>query len=223
VNALAGALLLVGAEVASLVTTGSHVAGARLVGGVLGVTDWGVAFAGVAEGLAAFGERRRALTPEEYAWAGRVFAGTLPPRERLVVTDTIGAGERPFTFPRLDGTITLNLGPEGFADPRRDIFGSGAARGETFVHELAHAWQVAHHSPELVLLAGGVACRLRELVGVDPYVYSPGRAFGEYTLEQQAQIVSDWFGRHHRRLRSATARRDPRYRYIEGNIRRGRR
>jgi hypothetical protein len=222
-NPLVAALLLVSAEVASLLTTGSLTAGARLVGGALGPTDpWTLALAGAAELVVATRERSRELTPEEYAWAGRVFAGTLPPRERLRLTDTIGADERPFTFPRLDGTITLNMGPAGFADPRRyGVTREGMVRGESFVHELAHAWQ-AHRGLDVALLTGGLACRLRELVGDNPYTYEPGQPFAEYTLEQQAQIVSDWFRRHHRGLRSPAARRDPRYRYIDADVRRGR-
>lgn len=210
------AMLLIGAELASLLTTGSLVPGARIAAGVFGMTGpWGAPFARVAEHVAAAGERSRELTLEEYAWAHRVFAGALPPRERLVLTDTLGAGERAFTFPRSDGTIALNMGPASFADPR--VHGSpdeGLEYGEMFVHELAHAWQLDRAELRLSLLADALRCRIVELTGGDPYEYRPGRPFAAYGLEQQAQIVSDWFRRHHRALGSPAARRDPRYRYI---------
>src|ERR1700720_613431 len=76
-------------------------------------------FALVADGIAALGRRTREFSQEEYDWANNeVFLGALPPRDALVLTDTIGGGNRAFTFPRFDGKITLNLGPDGWPDPR---------------------------------------------------------------------------------------------------------
>ena len=72
-----------------------------------------------AAGIASAGSNTRELTDEEYRWANdQVFSGTLPPRDRIVLTDTVGAGNRAFTFPRFDGKITVNMGADGFADPR---------------------------------------------------------------------------------------------------------
>ncbi|KXF75575.1 hypothetical protein ATN84_16360 [Paramesorhizobium deserti] len=67
-------------------------------------------FAIAAEGIAAIGSRSRELTQEEYDWAnGRVFQGALPPRDQIVLTNTIGGGGRAFAFPRFDRQITLNM------------------------------------------------------------------------------------------------------------------
>lgn len=215
------ALFLVGAELASVVMTGSLTPGARVASGLLGFAGpFGAALAGAAEGLAATRERSRALTPAEYAWARRVFARGLPPRERLVLTDTIGVDDRAFTFPRLDGKITINMGAGSFEDPRRHKLGAqGLQYGEMFVHELAHAWQMHRLGASPVLLAAMAVSRTAELAGIDPYHYSAGQPFADYNLEQQAQIVSDWFVRHRRALRSAAAVRDPRYRYIRDHVR----
>jgi hypothetical protein len=178
--------------------------------------------AGLVERVVFVGERRRTLTLEEYEWARRVFATTLPPRERLVLTDSIGAWGRAFTFPRRDGTIAVNMGPASFADPRtHGVAEAGMKYGEMFVHELVHAWQLHHAGDDPALLVGVLTSRIAELVGIDPYAYRIGGPYGEYGVEQQAQLVSDWFRRHHRALSSVAAVRDPRYRYIRHNIRKG--
>jgi len=69
--------------------------------------------------------------------------GALPSRDRIVLTDTIGGGNRASTLPRFDWKITLNMGEGGFGDPRR--YPSGQY-GQTFVHELVHACQIQHAS-----------------------------------------------------------------------------
>jgi len=99
VGAMVGVVVFVGAEVGSLISTGSLVPGARLAGRVLwlaGPSNTLLALA--AEGIASAGSRTRELTEEEYRWANdAVFSGSLPPRTDLVLTDTIGGGNRAFT------------------------------------------------------------------------------------------------------------------------------
>jgi hypothetical protein len=88
-------------------------------------------FAIAAEGIAAVGSRTRELTQEEYDWAnGEVFLGSLPPRDKIVHTDTIGGGNRAFTFPRFDGKITLNMGPDGWPEPRN--YHVGYSKGDRY-------------------------------------------------------------------------------------------
>ena len=134
-----GAIVFVGVEIGSLISTGSLVPGARVMEGVLWMAGPGnTLLAIVAEGIASLGSRTRELTTEEYDWANNtVFSGALPARDRIVLTDTIGGGNRAFTFPRYDGKITLNMGPDGFSDPRK--YPSGTY-GQTFIHELVHSW-----------------------------------------------------------------------------------
>ena len=56
-----------------------------------------------AEGLAAIGTAEREISQEEYDAANNdVFAGTLPPREQIVLTDTLGGKGKLFVFPRFD-------------------------------------------------------------------------------------------------------------------------
>lgn len=87
----------------------------------VGGTPWpagpfGTLYAPAAEGIAAIGHDGRDVRPDEYALAQLVFGPATPSRDKLRITDTIGAGNRPFTFPRFDGVITLNLGPEGYTN-----------------------------------------------------------------------------------------------------------
>src|SRR5262249_60095923 len=123
------------------------------------------------------------------------FNGPLPPRGPIVLTDTIGPGNppRPFTFPRYDGKITMNMGPDAFADPRNyEVSSRRRHYGETFIHELVHACQIAH-TRNISLTGEALSVQLTAAAG-DPYLY--GAADQDYTelnLEQQAQIVQDWF------------------------------
>jgi hypothetical protein len=48
-----------------------------------------------------------------------------------------------------------------------------------------------------------------------------GNPFSSFGLEQQAQIVQDWYVNNAGALDGAAARADPRFRYIEQNIRAG--
>jgi len=224
-----GVVVFVGVEIGSLISTGSLVPGARVLEGVLWMAGPGnTLLAIVAEGIASLGSRTREITPEEYDWANNgVFLNSLPPRDRLVLTDTIGAGNRAFTFPRYDGKITLNMGDAAFNDPRNY---PGKKYGQTFIHELVHACQIQHTSIDITLLADAFASKVCEATGGNPYTYgAAGPAYSDFNLEQQAQIVSDWFGRYFTQttptenygLSSASAINDPYFRYINENLRTG--
>jgi predicted ABC-type ATPase len=219
-------VVFVGLEVGSLVSTGSLVPGARLASGVLWMAGpANTLFAIIAQGIAELGSRTRGLTQEEYDWANNeVFLGALPPRDRLVLTDTIGGGNRAFTFPRFDGKITLNMGSAAFADPRNY---PGRARGQTFIHELVHACQIHHGNMDLGLLADAFASKVCEATGGNPYKYGPaGPDYSTFNLEQQAQIVSDWFAGAQPSGSNQTGvpkdTNSPYFRYVHNNVRIGR-
>jgi hypothetical protein len=222
----AGVVIFIGVEIGSLISTGSLVPGARFAEGVLwmaGPTN--TLFAIVAHGIAEVGSTTRELTQEEYNWANaEVFLGALPPRDRLVLTDTIGGGGRAFTFPRFDGKITLNMGRDAFADPRNY---PGRAHGQTFVHELVHACQIHHAKIDVGLLADALASKVCEATGGDPYEYGPADVdYRSLNLEQQAQIVSDWFAgaipAGSNQTGVAKDVNSPYFRYIAENVRIGR-
>jgi hypothetical protein len=220
-----GAMVFVGLEVGSLISTGSLVPGARVAEGILWMAGpANTLFAIAAEGIASAGSKTREITQEEYDWANaEVFDGALPARGKLVLTDTIGGGNRAFTFPRYDGKITLNMGPAAFADPRN----YPGAPGRTYIHELVHACQIEHASMDVSLLADALSSKLCEATGANPYAYpEAGPEYTTFNLEQQAQIVSDWFAGKGREATDQTkVPKDPDspyFRYIVENVRIGR-
>ncbi len=223
-----GVVTFVGVEIGSLISTGSLVPGARLAEGVLWMAGpANTLFAIAAAGIASLGSKTRQLTQEEYDWANNeVFKGALPPRDRIVLTDTIGGQNRAFTFPRFDGKITLNMGPAAFADPRNYQL-DRRKQGEVFIHELVHACQIQHASMDLSLLADALASKVCEATGGNPYLYGQaGADYSTFNLEQQAQIVSDWFAGNARANtnQSSTPKDEasPYFRYIQNNVRIGR-
>lgn len=135
----------------------------------------------------ASGQRRRHPTPEEHAWAAsQVFGASLPPRERIVLTDTVGLNGRAFTVPEPGGTISVNLGPDAFADP--------LAEPALFVHELVHVWQIARAPSVTGWLATAIATQAADLVTHRAYeLPSPERPFRRLNPEQQASAVERWF------------------------------
>jgi hypothetical protein len=184
------------------------------------------AVAGVAVELAL---KHRKLTerPEEVEFANRVFKGTLPV-DRIVLTNMLGIGGRPFTIPSVGDTILVNLG-EGFDDPIH-YTGKGdpdnptkQAAGQLFIHELVHAWQIDATFFLPGLMCGAILNQSTTLGGdMSVYRYGPpGRDFGRFNLEQQASIVDDWFGGSgEMQFGNGPANEEsPYFRYIRDNIR----
>jgi hypothetical protein len=228
-----GAVVFVGVEIGSLISTGSLVPGARVVEGILWMAGpANTLFAIAAAGIASIGSRTRELTQEEYDWANNeVFLGSLPPRDRIVLTDTIGGSDRAFTFPRFDGKITLNMGSDSFDDPRKYHVNhpdplKRRRLGQVFVHELVHACQIQHTSMDISLLADAFASKVCEATGGNPYTYGlAGPAYSDFNLEQQAQIISDWFAGSVPSGSNQTGKckdpDSPYFRYINDNLRTG--
>lgn len=174
----------------------------------------------------------RQIHQDEYDFAGVVFGDTLPPMEKLYLTNLSHDGGRKYTWPNVDGNILLNLG-DAFDDPMGHVEGNsteaGAAyttRGQVLIHELTHAWQIARFN-----FVPGLACR-RVTGGAS---YSPGPADGDwgsdFGLEQQARVVDRWFGIHGKgwvntvdlakKLAMPEAIKDDYFHYIANNIRLG--
>jgi hypothetical protein len=237
-----GAILLVGVEIASLFPSSLLVPGARIVGGVLWMAGpANTMYALIAEGITSLGSRTREIWPEEYNWANdTVFKGSLPPRDKLVLTDTIGGGNRAFTFPRFDGKITLNMGSASFQDPR--LYDEVHANydgmtpeqiakfkqkiyGRTFIHELVHACQIYHTKMDVALIADVLSSKVCEVSGNSAYLYdNAGFDYTKLNLEQQAQIVSDWFvgfGKSGNHTGVKMDENSPYFHYILENVRTG--
>jgi hypothetical protein len=208
-------------------------AGVLVASGVLVVFGPGAVVAAIVAGAVAgvaveLALKHRKMTDREIEFANRVFKGTLP-IDRIVLTNMLGIGRRPFTMPSVGDTILVNLGA-GFEDPAH-YTGKGdpdkpreQAPGQLFIHELVHAWQidVTHFLPGL--MCDGLLNQSTTLGGdMGVYAYgAPGRDFRRFNLEQQANIVDDWFagsGPPTQPGNSAESKDSPYFRYIRDNIR----
>jgi len=203
-----------------LVGAQSLVPGAQILSGTLWLAGpTGLFIALAADGLARLATDERELTPEEYAYADRVFKGSLPPRSDIRITDATGAGGAHYTYPRFDRKIVLNMGDD-WKSPIQAYQGrEGRAEGQHFIHEMTHAWQYRNNPSYLEYVVDGLAGRLK--------TYAPGEEYTEnwdtYNIEQQARIVERWFGQHHHGndpdndygLSDQAARKDDRFTYIE--------
>jgi hypothetical protein len=111
-------------------------------------------------------------------------------------------------------SYTIYFGPIVFKDGA-DVPGTR----NTLIHELTHVWQ-GHHSlfawEYMVdsLLAQGHAI-LTEGDRNRAYDYKPGKPWDDYNVEQQANIVEDWF-------RNGMRADDELFVYITDHIRAGR-
>jgi hypothetical protein len=211
---------------ASFVGPGGLV-GVVVAGGVVWVFGPGALMAAVIAGVAAGAItdaliRHRQLTDDEYNFADTVFKGTLPPKDRIYVTNLSWDDGRKYTWPELDGSIILNMG-DAFDDPVHASSTGYATKGQVFIHEMTHAWQI--HTASFV---PGILCR--KITQTSSYEYgSAGGSWSDYGLEQQGAIVDQWFGRYAwgwtnlqdviNKLSSNDAVTDPYFGYIANNIR----
>ena len=125
----------------------------------------------------------------------RVFAGTLSAsfvRNNVMLSNGLGAGGRPFTsidFGR-PGHYTILIGPRAF-DPAAVMDINYKA---TFVHEMTHVWQM--HVEVGSAESGSTRRRPEACRQGNAYLYGEGnlnKPWDDFGVEEQAQIVEDWF------------------------------
>jgi hypothetical protein len=156
----------------------------------------------------------RPLNDAEIAIGKSVFGDTIP-YEKVMLTNLAGMGGRAFTIPGADGMTYINVGSDydnliGAMTPSHPV------AGQLLVHELTHAWQIAHATFLPGLFCSMLVNQERNTFGDSVYRYDgPGPEWNSYNAEQQGSIVDEWF--------SATAHGDryrpldqgsPFYRYI---------
>lgn len=226
-----GTLLLIyaGVELGGLISKGDFGTGLRIVDGTAWMLLPGGYLLAIAGAAVKLGSRERGLTEQEREMANFVFKGTLDDVS-IVLTDT-GAWGKAFAFPSLNGSrITLNIG-DGYRDGTPETV-EDLGWCKQLIHELVHAWQWKHMSFGQEFVVDGVAARFQELFQGRHKTYDPGpigKPWDAYHLEQQAEIVEQWFETHYKKsfgeeqgLASKAATTDPRFRYIVENIRTGR-
>ena len=212
---------------ASFVGPGGLV-GVAVAGGVVWTFGPSAIIAAVVAGVAAgaitdalIGHRQ--LNDEEYAFATVVFGDTLPPRDRIYVTNLSHGGGHKYTWPNVDHSVLLNLG-DAFADPMHHSDAAYPTRGQVFIHEMTHAWQIRTKS-----FVPGLVCD--RLTKTSAYSLALGEDWAGMGMEQQAFLVDDWFRRYAAgwkdigdlkvKLGSQVAVRDPSFAYIANHIRLG--
>ena len=210
-------VVLVGiTEVVSYLDTGSFGPGVIAAGGV----PWLSGPAGIFLRLllTATHDDGRQLTDEEYAWANdMVFRGALPSIDSFRITNYLGLGGDPFTFPTFGGPTLVSVG-EG-------IYNDIHTGEPTMIHELTHVCQIAS-SEDVVFTARAMVTQLLDKTSIeDAYSYGPpGFDYADVGLEAQAKIVEDWFVGSNTNGQTATGRdaQSPYYHYITDNVRIGR-
>jgi hypothetical protein len=175
-------------------------------------------------------KNNRALKSLEKATAHSVFLGTIN-YDLVRITDGLGAGDRAFTFPGaplsaggiasklllgggiggalLDRIVYINFGPAGYADALAD--------SRTFIHEMTHVWQYMHG---LHVAADSLSNQLA--YGDEAYDYDKpaGLAWDLYNVEQQAEIVADWYVAANASGATPDSNiQHPNFKYIKNNIR----
>ena len=132
------------------------------------------------------------MTDRERAFAACVFGNSLPANDRIILTNLVGIGSRPFTLPNVIGQIIVNIG-SAYDDPIGYSY-KGQQPGELFIHELTHAWQIGHSSFKPGFICEGTWEQLQNSFGGD--IYNPdgkGPKWGDFTNEQQAVVVERWY------------------------------
>jgi hypothetical protein len=119
--------------------------------------------------------------------------------------------DRGFTAPGVDGKTYCNLG---------QWFNGSDSDGWPLIHELTHAWQIAHNSFLPGLMCSFLVDQAFNSLVDDVYAYGPpGPAWSAFNLEQQASIVQQWYGNETPYYRSKQIDpANPYYEYIKGNI-----
>ena len=202
--------------------------GVLVAGGIAWVWGPSAILASVAGGVAAGAITdalvdHRMLTEDEYGFASVVFGDTLPPRDRIYVTNLSRSPGRAYTWPNVDHSILLNLG-DGYADPVRFTKTGYSMPGQVYIHEMTHAWQIQQED----FVPGLVCQRLGRTGTYTTDLSLPWNALG---LEQQAASVDAWFGLYsggatdaaalRSNLASAAATSDDAYPYIADHLRLG--
>lgn len=222
------AVVVVGSELGALTEVPflhpTAVAGVFVAAGAILILGPRAVIPAIVAGVAAASEvKARPLRESEKALANRIFGDTLP-YGRILITNFDNGG-RAFVMPNLDGSILVCMG-DRYDDPLRRMDWS-----QTFIHELTHAWQIAHTSVTAEMIASVVIDKIK--YGEDVYVDNPlnvdGRPWSEYSIERQAQIVGFWYliasigapDPSHPNVDSEVAINHPAFQYIQQNIRMG--
>ncbi len=170
----------------------------------------------------------RPLEPPEWNFANQVFQGlepksSLPPPDKIMLTNLEGLGQRAFVMPGTAGNIYVNIGEYGYDHPLTHQRYEQDAPGQLFIHELTHVWQVHNRSFVPGWVRSGLIVQVDNTFG-NAYDYTREGAppWSDFEIEQQAAIVDDWFGGTRIQKQKKMDPLDPYFGYIRDNVRKGR-
>jgi hypothetical protein len=161
----------------------------------------------------------RPLNDAEIALAREVFGETIP-YGNVMITNLGGLSGRGFTAPGVDRKTYCNLG-KAFDDPLGRHPPSYPYPGQLLIHELTHAWQIAHTGSLPGLMCSGLVNQTNFLFGDNVYEYGPPGPdwSSQLNAEQQGAIVDQWFaGNGHSAGYFPMDQENVYYRYIWENI-----
>jgi len=96
--------------------------------------------------------RHQPLSPEERALAETVFGNTMPPNDKIILTNLVELGNGPFAAPNLAGKPLVKL---------RDWYNHPRGNSKLLSDELTHVWQIPHASFVFGLICEGIASQAR--------------------------------------------------------------
>lgn len=138
----------------------------------------------------------------------RVFHDTIP-YDKIMLSSKLGVGGLPYTVPDVTsiGRYIISIGTDKYWKARKP-----EQYWATLIHELTHVWQGYNSFFAWNYTFNSLWWQAHK--GQGAYRYSKAQWFDwdDYNVEQQAQIVEDWFAAGYKTS-------DPRWRYIRDNIR----
>jgi hypothetical protein len=138
----------------------------------------------------------RPLSQAEIDEAAKVFEDSLPSWGRIFITDGLGPPAPLLNNPYTDDHgigFNINVGPLIYDDLLRGIeFPPFGIDKNILIHEMTHVWQYYHGYH---VVASSVWANAVDKLGIGPdaYRYTVGQAWNSYNVEQQAQLVEDWY------------------------------
>lgn len=173
-----------------------------------------------------FASKSRYLADDEINLARSVFHSSLPPWPAISITDGLGIGDAPYTTdnsmpwwsPFLDilgGDYSLNLGPDIYTGATSLSWFDRCARyRDVFIHELTHVWQYYYSVTRYSVIVSSLITHATDTRPGCGYAYDVGKPWADYSDEQQAQLVEDWF-------HGGALETDERFVYIDKIVRPG--
>jgi hypothetical protein len=185
-----------------------------LTGSLITAVTAGAAIGGVTNALIKY----RPLSADEKSFARQVFGPDSGWLDNVLITNLHSVANRGFTAPGVDGKTYCSIGP-AFDNPLGPGGGAYPQKGQLLIHELTHAWQIAHNNFLPGMMCSALVNQSNYTFGDDVYKFGqPGPDWNSFNVEQQASIVDQWFGGQTSATHQQMDTHNPYYRYVWSSI-----